>query len=199
MLLNHLNLLKPSEVRVVIVGQDPYPTVDTATGVAFACKTMQPSLYMLVKEAVRTEFNIDSAHQLRDKTNEIIKTFDTSLSHWCSQGVLLLNASLTCKIGYPGSHDKIWFDFYINFLKSLNIMNFEISEKEIKPIIFVFLGKVSQKGASVINTKLNRVVCVTHPAAETYGGKFIGCNVFKTINELLFESSQKQIDWLNNE
>lgn len=187
-----------SKVKVVIVGQDPYPKKDVATGIAFGCKEIQPSLAILLKELIRTTYDLQSETSIQQMYNILKDTFDTTLEFWCKQGVLMLNCSLTCEIGRPGIHIAIWKEFMSNLLRLISLSKFDMINDNVPPIIFAFLGKEAQQLKPNVNFILNKIIEVPHPAAEVYGGKFIGCNLFKDINIELTKTNQEPIRWLNN-
>lgn len=173
--------LDPDLIKVVIVGQDPYPQPGVATGLAFACNDkFQPSLQIILRE-------------LQKETQDEIEVFNGTLEHWEQQGVLLLNSSLSCEEWKAGSHNKIWEEFIEGLLGILN--DFKITRKEMTSLVFVFLGKQAQLFEAEISDKLHFKILRNHPAAETYGGnKFIG--FFKEVNKYLEESGQEQINWI---
>lgn len=183
--MNGLRKLKNlSDIKVVIVGQDPYPTEGVATGVAFACEKIQPSLRYMLRDIKR------------DITPEEISNFDCSLSKWQEQGVMLINASLTCEVKKPTIHEHIWQPFTEKFLKYLNDNTFDFINGS-QNIIFVFMGKSAQKFKYCINEKIHHIINCPHPAAEVYHeGIFIGCGVFNKINEKLKELNKTEIQWL---
>lgn len=177
--------LDPDLIKVVIVGQDPYPQPGIATGLAFGISAeqtkSQPSLNILLRELVR-EYSLDED-----------TTFDTTLKSWEEQGVLLLNSSLSCEQFKPGSHSKVWEEFIECLLHVLN--DFKITRKEMTSIVFVFLGQQAQLFQAEISDKLHYKIMRYHPAAETHGSnKFKG--FYKEVNQLLEESSQQQIEWI---
>ena len=101
------------DLRLVIVGQDPYPQKGIATGIAFANynntleKDLSPSL-QIIKESV---INYEVSHNLI--------TFASELEEWEEQGVLLLNTALTCEINKPGSHSLLWRPFICKLIKQI--------------------------------------------------------------------------------
>tara|TARA_R110002012_G_scaffold298619_1_gene497160 strand:- start:1168 stop:1902 length:735 start_codon:yes stop_codon:yes gene_type:complete len=172
-------------LRVVIIGQDPYHN-GMATGLAFATPKgrISPSLRNILKEV----------HQSHDV--EYDSSYDTSLIDWTSQGILLLNRTLTVKQGQPNSHKHIWDGFLQQVLK-------RIIHKS-SNVIFVGWGKDAsnlitncyskEKEEPTMGSlfpeerKSHYVLTAPHPAAEAYsGGKagFFGCNHFLKINEYL--------------
>jgi len=174
--------LDPDLIKVVIVGQDPYPTPGIATGLAFACEgKFQPSLNILIRE-LEQEYNDPTIHE----------TFDGTLTKWEEQGVMLLNSSLSCEQFKPGSHFHYWSDFITGLIKILN--EFKITRTEMTSLVFVFLGRQAQLFQNEVSDKLHYKILRYHPIAEEYGDKkFIG--FYKEVNKFLEESNQNQINW----
>jgi len=176
--------LNPDLIKVVICSQDPYPQPGVATGLSFAVKygeKRQPSLNMLVRE-LQIEYP--------DCDTEL---FDSTLTQWEEQGVLLLNSSLSCEAFKSGSHSKLWEDFMAGLIKVLN--DFKITRKEMTSLVFVFLGAQAQLYSNLVNEKLHYKLSRYHPAAESHGSnKFTG--FYQEVNAYLLESGQEQINWI---
>jgi uracil-DNA glycosylase len=173
--------LDPDLIKVILLAQDPYPQPGIATGLAFACEGLfQPSLNIIYKS-------------LQEEFQEPELGFEGNLLQWESQGVLLLNSSLSCEQFKSGSHTKLWEDFIESLLYVLN--DFKLSRKAMTSLVFVFLGKQAQLFESEISDKLHYKIMRYHPAAETYGGnKFVG--FYKEVNKYLVESGQDEIKWV---
>jgi len=164
---------KFDDVKVVILGQDPYSQLGVANGVAFCCELpgkVQPSLRYILKAVNRTVY-------LRDEKEEL----NPSLKHWTEQGILLLNTSLTCEIDKPASHYEIWNDFITYVIDVLN------TRKE--KLVFLLLGKRAQEFEDLIDTEKHYVVKASHPASAAYANERMWNNndCFNKINELLTE------------
>jgi uracil-DNA glycosylase len=125
-----------NDLKVVIVGQDPYPHFGVADGLAFSCSNTgkpQPSLkniFDAINHTVHDDWPIEQ---------------DADLTRWANQGVLLLNSALTCQIDKVGSHYAIWKDFIAYLLDVLNHSD--------SPLIFVLMGKQAQELESIIDDK----------------------------------------------
>lgn len=171
----------PEKVKVLILGQDPYPQPGIATGIAFACEgELQPSLNIMLRE-------------LRNEYNDQDIPFDSSLKNWTEQGVLLLNSSLSCEQFKPGGHFKLWEPFMSGLMKILN--DFKVTREPMTSLVFVFLGKQAQLFQNEINEHWHFKINRFHPAAETYGGnKFTG--FYKEVNKRLLECGHSEINWL---
>lgn len=169
-------LCKYNNLKVVILGQDPYPQKDIATGIAFGNSTdeISPSLNILKEACI--DFTIPH--------NSII--FDNSLESWCKQGVLLLNSALTCELNKPGSHTMIWRPF----IKKLLI---NLSYRE-SGIIYVLLGDNAKTFLPYINTKYNWVIMEKHPSYYARLNKSMP-NIFYKINKILKDNYNLKINW----
>lgn len=170
------NLCDYRNCKVICIGQDPYPQKDVATGIAFGNKsdvsTLSPSLEV-IKESV---INFEIPHNLI--------TFDQTLEDWERQGVLMLNSSLTCEINKIGSHSMIWRPFIAKFLQNMTTTG----------IIYVLFGKQAQSFKPYINTKFNDVIEIQHPAYFARNNIAMP-NVFKEINNLIYNKYKEKINW----
>ena len=163
------------DLKVVMIGQDPYPQLNVADGLAFSCsKTgrLQPSLKYMFNE-------------LPGNNN------DPDLKRWAKQGVLLLNSAFTVEINKIGSHYDMWNSFSNNLIKYL--------DSNFKDIVFVFLGRQAQKRAGIISKtgkKVNRIINVSHPASAAYqGGDWNSNNMYEMINTYLNSVGKTKIVW----
>jgi uracil-DNA glycosylase len=168
------------KLKVVIVGQDVYPHLGVADGIAFSCSLTgkaQPSLKNILKEVNKTVYK-----------DEIISE-DVDLKRWANQGVLMLNTALTCQIDKVGSHYDIWKDFVAYVIDMLNLTN--------SGIIFILLGAKAQELESLIGDN-HYVLKATHPASAVYTGGTWDCNdVFNKANDIIEKSNGKdfKIQW----
>ena len=171
--------LDPDKIKVVIIGQDPFPTPGIATGLAFGCTDKaQPSLE-IIKRELHSEFPFED--------------FDNSLEQWEQQGVLLLNSALSCEQFKAGSHAKLWEEFIAGLITILN--DFKITREEMTSLVFVFLGGQAKMYLNEVSEKLHYVITRYHPVAEAYGAnKFTG--FFNEVNIKLIESGQTEIQWI---
>lgn len=165
----------PDNIKVIIIGQDPYPQPDVADGIAFSCsKTMkeQPSLRYIF--------------------NEIEKMYpdgykrDPNLQKWTRQGIIMYNTALTCRVNEIGSHYHIWKGFTSFFLNHINNNH--------KDCIAVLLGKKAEEWS---NTLCNLdIIKVSHPASAAYSkGTWNSNNLFIDINKKLEKLGKTPIDW----
>ena len=122
------------KLQVVIVGQDPYPTLNVADGIAFSCSNtnkLQPSLKFILQEVDKTVYD-----------NHVISE-DLDLKRWSNQGILLFNTALTVEIGKIGSHYDIWKPFTAYLFDYLNQNNSDL--------IYVYMGKKAQEWSDLTN------------------------------------------------
>lgn len=191
-----------STVRVVILGQDPYPTPGNAIGLAFAVdkEAKIPASLRVIRSEVYEEYQLWwGGSDMSFFQDEEWKT----LEHWRRQGVMLLNTALTVETGKAGSHLDKWKDFTASIISYLSSLN--------NGIVFMLWGKKAQEFKYYIHnnvvidgiyegipTDRNYILQSAHPAAELYsGGKggFIGCNHFSIANELLRLNKKETILW----
>lgn len=183
------SILPPDKVRVVLVGQDPYPQKGIATGILFANKEntpedkLSPSLKVIKNSFLRLLQNPEKGIN-----------FDPSLVHIAEQGVLMINSALTVEMNKPGSHSMIWRPFVSTLLRNLSNINHNI--------IFVLFGSQARTFRPYIN-KENFCVELVHPAyyARTGGkeqeeGESIYGGLWRSINALLISMREKEISWI---
>jgi len=175
---NALALTPPEQVRVVIVGQDPYPTPGHAHGLAFSVSSevrpLPPSLLNLYKE-MATDLGCERPTQ-------------GDLTAWAEQGVLLWNTLLTVEPGKPLAHAKKgWEDVTDQLLRTLSA--------ESQGIVFVLWGKTAQAKKKMLSLTGHRVVEAAHPSPLSASRGFFGSRPFSTINQLLGEMGREPIQW----
>jgi uracil-DNA glycosylase len=161
-------------VKVLLIGQDPYPTEGVACGLAFAVSpgSKKPqSLKNLMKEL---------ASDIPEATNR------GDLERWNNQGVMLLNSALTTKIGNPGAHSKIWSGFTSSVIRTLDS---ELSGS----LICLSLGEHAKKLAQQI--QLGEVIQATHPSPLSASRGFYGSKIYSRVNQALEVRSIAPIDW----
>ena len=172
-----LELSPFSDVRVVILGQDPYHGAGQAHGLSFSVPDgikIPPSLRNIYKEI----------------TNDIgVPTPNSgNLEPWSHQGVLLLNASLTVQNGQPGSHQGWgWEQFTDAIIKTIS------DEKE--HVVFLLWGKYAQAKASLIDEKKHFILTAPHPSPFSAHTGFLGCQHFSKTNAYLEKHGLPKINW----
>ena len=153
------------KLKVIMIGQDPYPQLGVADGIAFSCGNTlkpQPSLKNIF-EAVSVTVH-DGVQ-------------DPDLTRWANQGVLLLNSALTCQVDKVGSHYAIWQEF---ICYTMDILNFTDTG-----LIFVLIGKQAQELEGMIGEH-HHIIKTTHPAYASYIKQPWDCgDVFNKINKII--------------
>lgn len=171
----HLTPLK--DVKVVILGQDPYHNVGQAHGLCFSVKkgvAVPPSLVNIYKE-------------LQDDVGCTIPAHGY-LTKWAEQGVLMLNTVLTVRAHAANSHRGIgWEEFTDAAIRALNEQN--------RPIVFILWGTPAQKKKAMLNNPQHLILEAPHPSPLSAYRGFFGSRPFSRTNEFLKEHGQEQIDW----
>ncbi len=171
-------LLTPiNQVKVVIVGQDPYHGPNQAHGLCFSVlpKVVPPPSLLNIYKELQDDLNITPA-----KHGCLIK--------WAKQGVLLLNSVLTVEHGMPGSHrNRGWELFTDQAIKILNIQP--------NRIIFLLWGSYAQQKCQSIDHNKHFVLQAAHPSPFSVRRGFFGCRHFSKTNELLQQLGKTPIDW----
>lgn len=172
-----LDLTPLEEVRVVILGQDPYHGEGQAHGLCFSVQPgvrTPPSLVNIYKE-MQADLGIPPARH-------------GFLEHWARQGVLLLNSVLTVEMGRAASHQgKGWERFTDAVIRTVN-------EQE-KPVVFILWGSYAQKKAAFVDRDRHLVLRSPHPSPLSAHNGFFGTRPFSKANEFLEKHGRKPIDW----
>ncbi len=172
------DLVPPSEVRVVILGQDPYHTPGVADGLAFSTiegNRIPPSLLNIFKE-IESEYGS-------------IPNRNPDLTRWAQQGVLLLNTSLSVRSGEPNSHAEYgWYLFTDAVIGLLSTTQ--------EHIIFLLWGAFAQKKEHLIDPQKHLILKSAHPSPLSANRGFFGNNHFKLANKYLKEHNRGEIDWI---
>ena len=157
-----------NKLKVIMIGQDPYPHLGVADGLAFSCSNTgkpQPSLKNIFEAVDTTVYD------------NIRKEYDPDLTRWANQGVLLLNSALTCQVDKVGSHYAIWQEF---IAYTMDILNFTDTG-----LIFVLMGKQAQELEDMIGPH-HIVKKISHPASAAYTKTVWDCqDVFNEINKII--------------
>lgn len=179
-------------LRVVILGQDPYNTVrkdltgtfvPTATGIAFGNSPDTPETsYSPSLEILR-----DSVIDFSLPHQQII--FDPSLEKWEEQGVLLLNSALSCEVHKPQSHALMWRPFIGEILDKLS--------KGIPGIVYVLMGNAAISFQQYINERNNHILAIKHPSWYARNKTKMPPDIWKEINNILIGQNGYGIQWYN--
>lgn len=171
-----LNLTNFKDVKVVIIGQDPYHGENEANGLAFSINNdvkITPSLRNIFKE-LQNDLNI--------------KRTNTDLSSWAKQGVLLINSILTVEKDKPLSHSDIGWQEITNFI--IKYINDNKNH-----VVFVLWGNYAKKFKNLIDSKKHYVIESPHPSPLSATRGFFGSKPFSKINNYLIKNNQSAIDW----
>jgi len=174
---NALNSTPLDKVKVVILGQDPYPTPGHAHGLCFSVmpevKPLAKSLINIFKE-LNDDLGIDNQNGC--------------LQSWANQGVLLLNSVLTVESGSPNSHQgKGWEIFTDKIISVVNELD--------RPVVFVLWGAYAQKKGVMIDESRHLVIRSSHPSPLSAYRGFLGSRPFSKINGFLKMNGQGEINW----
>lgn len=171
------NLTDINDVKVLILGQDPYHELGQAHGLSFSVKpgvSIPPSLLNIYKE-------------LEDELSLYIPN-NGYLEKWANQGVLMLNTVLTVRAHNANSHKGIgWEEFTDAAIMALNELD--------KPIVYMLWGSNARSKAKMLNNKKQLVLEAPHPSPLSSYRGFFGCNHFIKCNEFLKANGLSEIDW----
>lgn len=166
------------QIKVVILGQDPYPTRGHAHGLCFSCdshvRPLPKSLQNIFKE-LEDDLGIPAPP-------------NGDLNHWANQGVLLLNSILTVREGQPLSHaNQGWEKFTDDVIQAIN--------DKLEGVIFVLWGSPAQAKASRVDSNKHFILKAPHPSPLSAYRGFFGSKPFSTINGILKEKGKAEIKW----
>jgi uracil-DNA glycosylase len=166
-----------SQVKVVILGQDPYHGEGQAHGLCFSVPEgipLPPSLVNIFKE-----LSSDLSIPVPASGN---------LEKWAGQGVLLLNATLTVRANQAGSHQRRgWENFTDEVIRQLSVRH--------TGLVFILWGSYAQAKEALIDTGRHHILKAVHPSPLSVYRGFFGCRHFSKTNELLTASGKEPIDW----
>lgn len=160
---------EPSDIKVVILGQDPYYTVSPiyATGLAFSANKDIP--YNLLPKSLLNIYK-----ELVNSFPDINLPNHGCLDNWAEQGILLLNTSLTVKQKSPKLHMHLWKKFTDNIIASLS--------NDYDNIVFVLMGEHAQSKKDLIDTNKHIVLTTSHPSPLSARKGFFGSKIFESIS-----------------
>ncbi len=178
---NAFNLTDLDQVKVVIIGQDPYHGPNQAHGLSFSVQKgipAPPSLMNIYKE-IQNDLGITNLKTKGD------------LTYWAKQGVLLLNATLTVRANKPNSHAGIGWQRFTD--KVIQVLN-----EQCEHLVFMLWGNFAKEKGMHIDTKKHLILKAAHPSPFSADKGFFGCKHFSKTNEYLIKYGKSPIDWMIN-
>lgn len=177
LIFNAFNTTPFNDVKVVILGQDPYHNYGQAMGLSFSVPqgvAAPPSLVNIFKE-LNSDLNIATPNH-------------GDLTKWADQGVLLINAALTVEAHKPMSHSKIgWHEFTNNVIKTLSDNR--------QDLVFILWGGFAKSKRELIDAGKHLILTAAHPSPLSAYNGFFGCKHFSQTNEWLQSKGKTPIDW----
>ena len=164
-------------VKVVILGQDPYHNFGQANGLCFSVSKQvktPPSLKNIFKE-LKTDLNYETPS-------------NGDLEKWAKQGVLLLNATLTVRAHEPGSHQKKGWELFTNKV-------IELVSQKCDNIVFILWGNYAQQKCHLINQEKHKIITSVHPSPFSARNGFFGSKPFSKTNNYLASVGKEKINW----
>ncbi len=175
---NAMKITSYEDVKVVIIGQDPYHGENQAHGLSFSVKkgiAPPPSLVNIFKE-IKSDVGVDNS----GKHGELTK--------WAEEGVLLLNSCLTVRAGKANSHRGMgWENFTDDVIRLLN-------QRE-KPMVFMLWGANAKAKAQLITNPAHLVLTAAHPSPLSAYNGFFGCKHFSKANDFLVKNGMTPVNW----
>ena len=174
---NAFHLTPLHDVKVVILGQDPYHNVGQAHGLCFSVKPdvdVPPSLVNIYKE-------------LKDDLGCSIPNHGY-LEKWAKEGVMLLNTVLTVRAHQPNSHQGIGWEEFTN--AAIRVLN-----EQDRPIVYMLWGKPAQSKKKMLANPKHLILMAPHPSPLSAHRGFFGCKHFSQANEFLEKNGLEPIDW----
>lgn len=167
------------KLKIIVVGQDPYPTPGVADGIAFSCKNtpnLQPSIRYILTAINDTVYNGNATSSEQD------------LTKWANQGILLLNTALTTTVSKSGQHFKIWQPFTAYLFDWLNWHN--------SGIVYIYMGRKAEDWRDSVSDN-NYKLIVSHPASAAYTKqqKWECNDVFNHTNKIMHDLYGEKIIW----
>ncbi|MCB0515986.1 MAG: uracil-DNA glycosylase [Bacteroidetes bacterium] len=175
---NAFNLTAFEQVKVVILGQDPYHGIGQAHGLCFSVPDgvkPPPSLLNIFKE-------------ISDDLGIVFPPNKGNLTAWAKQGVFLLNAMLTVRANQAASHQNIgWQQFTDNVIRQLSAAH--------SGLVFLLWGRFAQNKSQLIDTQKHYILKAAHPSPLSAYNGFLGCKHFSQTNKILASLNKQAIDW----
>lgn len=175
---NALQSTPLEQVKVVILGQDPYPTPGHAHGLAFSVQahvTPLPRSLLNINRELQDDLGIDNSHR-------------GCLQTWAGQGVLLLNTVLTVEAGNAGSHQKRgWETFTDSIIQAVSA--------QAQPVVFILWGNHAQKKVELIDGSRHCLIASAHPSPLSARRGFFGSRPFSRTNAFLQANGRTPVNW----
>lgn len=176
-ILRALNLTDYEDVKVVILGQDPYHGRGEANGLAFS-----------VSKGIKLPPSLQNIYKELESDLGIKKSSIGTLECWAKEGVLLLNSVLTVEKDIPASHKNIgWEEFTDTIIKKIN-------EKD-TPVVFILWGNFARSKKKLITNNIHYIIESPHPSPFSARNGFFGSKPFSKANRFLTENNIKEINW----
>ncbi len=172
-----LKLTPYADVKVVIIGQDPYHGAGQAMGMSFS-----------VRDGMRVPPSLQNIYKEIEDTTGRKQPISGDLTRWAEQGVLLLNAVLTVRAGQAGSHRGHGWERFTDFIISL-------LDKRERPIVFLLWGADARRKRELIHNPVHTVLTAAHPSPFSAYNGFFGCDHFNKANAALEASGQAPVLW----
>lgn len=174
---NAFNLTKFEDVKVVILGQDPYHGHNQAHGLSFS-----------VEEGIRPPPSLKNIFKELESDMGIKQPEHGNLERWCNEGVLLLNSILTVEKSKPASHANMGWEQFTN--KILSILN-DLKRN----VVFILWGKKAQEKGHFLDKNRHLILKSAHPSPYSANNGFLGSRPFSKTNHYLNSNNIKEIDW----
>lgn len=174
---NALHYTDYKDVKVVILGQDPYHGPNQAHGLSFSVKPGVPAPPSLMN--IYKELNSDAGCYIPN---------NGYLKKWADQGVMLLNTVLTVRAGEANSHKGMGWEYFTDKVISL------LNNRE-EPIVFILWGKNAQSKVNIINNPKHYIIKSVHPSPLSVHRGFFGSKPFSKTNKFLISIGKMPIDW----
>lgn len=175
---NALQSTPLEQVKVVILGQDPYPTPGHAHGLSFSVQpevSPLPRSLLNINKELADDLGIDNNHT-------------GCLQAWAEQGVLLLNTVLTVEAGNAGSHQKRGWETFTDVV-------IQTISQQSQPVVFILWGNHAQKKAALIDSERHHMITSAHPSPLSARRGFFGSKPFSRTNAFLQANGREPVDW----
>lgn len=172
-----------NKVKIVIIGQDPYPQLNSHSGLP---RAQGLSFSVSKNDAIPASLRVIYDEIQSNYPDEFIRPSHGDLTNIARQGVLFFNKRLTVRHNQSASHKSIWDGFNSVIINAIAAVNPEC--------IFIMWGRDAQECQKMLGSK-SRTLCAPHPSPSNRGGGFRGCGHFRKANEILVSQGKTQVDW----